>query len=886
MATVTWLIKKNAEAPVTLAAAGIVDMALSYRANGVDTATFTSVDDYTADPAWPFGSVIAVIRRVTDGGLDTDTCVFVGTVETVPPGAQDAHEDITYTACGPSFGLQLCDYLQQWAYTDESGALQTLHEPSVVLGENNAGTRLRNGEVVSDVIAWAASQGVNIAAGAIAPGVWIPYDERDNVKCWDAIVSVLRHTPDYVLWWDYDHQVAGSYVPAANLTAPSAMSAVSKALHAADVETARFTPRHDLRVPGIVIVYRWTGEYDGRAIKRRFTDTAGDVNSPRRATLVYDLEGSRSVFVSQDVEVEDYPADWTASAGRAFLKARLPQLSDLADANWTVASVTRSGSQALPARLVSGSLAGWMDKDSETETFTASIDYTIKSSDTGNILESGTRKLTFTCVSTDATTKTYRKQTEWIAPEPVPPDMAAALYASWNRLHYDGSVMLRESECSMDVLPGRLLSLTGGRPEWASMAAVVQDVTCNIAEGTTAVRTGTCGRLEADNLMALYRAARGRRFSVLRLGRDSGDATDGNAVDAGGLTPNDSADGGTPPVLRERFAVEAYDASSRLHRVDINPSAIAFQVSGSAAPLNIAVKEVLLPVESDGKVTGAKRAQVLVCTPYGDELPLDAPEPEDPTPGEGGTLPSLPAPPDAPPNFESITWVGGEPIIDLNSGDQQDAPVRLRAVLPLDDLTFYPCKFIAARFPDKGDEADSLGIVRGLDTDASNKLMARLAGVDAKPAASTAQRVYGHSSTGAWGLFELESLFKFDAANKRFYIDLAGYTNFKSLSDDATAFDFNSDANIAGKNGATFDVVTDVAWDSTNNELVVKKRTVTLFKFGLKSISAASPTATEIETGGQFDVRYDASSAQLQKSTDGGTTWTMISGGQAVAETV
>lgn len=599
--TVTWLIKKNAEAPQTLEAAGIVDLLLSYKANGVDSATFTQVDDYTADPAWPFGSVVAVIRRVTDGGVDTDTCVFVGKVETVPSGAADASEDITYTACGPSFDLQFCDYLQQWAYTDEAGVLQSLYEPSVVLGENSAGTRLRSGEVVADVIAWAASRGVNIAAGTIAAGVWIPYDERENVKCWDAVVSVLRYTPDYVLWWDYDNRVDGAYVPAANLTAPGSMASVSKALHNADIEGARFTPRYDLRVPGIVIVYRWTGEYDGRAIKRRATSVAGDVNDPRRVSLVYDLEGSRSVFISQDVEVEDYPADWTSAAGKAFLKARLPQLADLVDGDWSVSSVTRSGSLALPARLVSGALADWMDKDSETETFTALIGYTVKSSGTSNILETGTRKLTFTCVSTDATTKTYRKQTEWIEAEPVPPDLAASLYASWNMLHWDGQATLRESECSLDVLPGKLVSFTGGRAEWAAMGAVVQDVTCDIAAGTTAVTTGTCGRLEADNLMALYRAARGRRFSILRLGRSSGDATDGNAVDGGGLAPNDSADGGTPPILRERFAVEAANAASVLHRVDINPAAISpdggLTQEGTAQTLTIQPVEF---VKNDG----------------------------------------------------------------------------------------------------------------------------------------------------------------------------------------------------------------------------------------------------------------------------------------------
>ncbi len=156
-------------------------------------------------------------------------------------------------------------------------------------------------------------------------------------------------------------------------------------------------------------------------------------------------------------------------------------------------------------------------------------------------------------------------------------------------------------------------------------------------------------------------------------------------------------------------------------------------------------------------------------------------------------------------------------------------------------------KHIAARYFLKGDEDNSLGVVRGVtaaeDEEDDNPLVVRLAGVDAKPAATNPtglQRVYGYSSAGHWGLFQLEALFKFDATNKRFYIDLAGYTNFKSLSTDAATWDFNADANLDGKNGVTFDVVTDVVWDSTNNKLVCKKRSVTLFKFGLKSIGAAS----------------------------------------------
>lgn len=169
---------------------------------------------------------------------------------------------------------------------------------------------------------------------------------------------------------------------------------------------------------------------------------------------------------------------------------------------------------------------------------------------------------------------------------------------------------------------------------------------------------------------------------------------------------------------------------------------------------------------------------------------------------------------------------------------------RVGQVDPIAGTANAQCyRFFNSRYNANGD----LGIRRKGTTDEDRPCEVQLTGVDEPPTPPASgslspNNVYGFAANGEWGLYELESLFKFDTVNKRFYIDLAGYTNFKSLSDDTDAFDFNSDANIGGKNGATFDVVTDVSWDSTNNKLVCKKRTVTLFKFGLKSISAASPT--------------------------------------------
>ncbi len=627
---ITWLIKKNTDAPVTLADAGVTGCLLTLRANGVDSLVFTQSNDWVAAPTWPWSTKVCLIRRDSDAS-PTDRCVFVGTVEMTPRQAEGGGpQSITYTALGPTYALQLCDYMQEWAYTTDAGAASTIYEPTVVLGEDNNGTRLASGGVINHAAAYAVARGVSIDIGTIAAGVTVPFDERSNIKVWDAIVAMLRYTPDYVVWWDYNHQVSGAYVPALNVTDPATMTAVSRALVNGAASGASFTPRYDIRVPGIMIIYRWTGDWDGRTVKSRVTETAGASTDPRRVALVYDLDGVHASFIQQEVEVEDYPADWTGTAGKAALAARIPWLSNLTSSDWSVVSVTRgAGSHNYPARLLNGAVPSWTTKHSENDTFTAKVAYEIKATDTGHTLDKGTKDLTFSAVSTDAVTRTYRKMTEWVEPEPVPTGMAAALFASWNRLHYDGQVTFHGQECDFGIGLAQLLSCTGGLTEWATMAAVVQDVTYDIGGGKVTVKTGTCGRLEADNLMAVYRAARGRRFSYLRLGRDSADASDGNKIDGASATPNDSVADGTPACLRKRFAVEAADSGSRVHLVDINPAAIAFATAGNAAAQTLQLREVMIPYDDSGTIK-AKLAQALCGALYGDPVTLGGGRPADP----------------------------------------------------------------------------------------------------------------------------------------------------------------------------------------------------------------------------------------------------------------
>jgi hypothetical protein len=618
MSTTTYLIKKNTDFPATLESLGLVRADPTYRANGLDTLTMQTVDDFDGSALFSFGDTVALIRRVVDGSTTTDTCEFVGTVRAIPRAADDQGHSTTYTAENAVKTLKRCTYAQEWKVY--SGGATTITEPRVILGENNAGTRRKNGEMISDILTYAAAAGVSLQVGSCAAGTYTPYDERENITCWDAIVSMLRYTPDYVLAVDYSTMNAAEtlYVPTFSLVAPSSMSTVSKAVRNADITGSGITPRDDTKIPGISIMFRYTGSVDGQTVKYRTTQTAGNTSHPECVRLVYDLEGPQITYVKQTVEVENYPdglSNWQSATGKAFIAARVPELN-ISGVTFSVNSVSSSGSKNLPACLKSGTLIPWMGKDQEFEIFTVDIDFTISSG--GSVIDKGTKEVFFKETSTDATSKEYKKQENYVGPEAVPSDMATNLYTSWNRLHFDGEATLTLDAHTFDLRPGVRLNLTGGAASWATMAAIIQDAAYDLQAGTVTVSFGTCGRLEADNLLAVYRAARGRKYAYSRTSRDTEESID-NSVEGSTATPNGNAAGGAA-TARERFRVEGKDDTGNAVVMDFYPDGISYNDATDKGNRAIQLREFYaLFWDATNEVLKAQLVQGFISDAYGDQ---------------------------------------------------------------------------------------------------------------------------------------------------------------------------------------------------------------------------------------------------------------------------
>jgi len=371
------------------------------------------------------------------------------------------------------------------------------------------------------------------------------------------------------------------------------------------------TPRYDLQLPGITIYYEVTSSVNGQSFKSVTSDSAGSTSDARSASVIFPLEGVQAQTAEQAISVTAYPIDTT---DKTFWRSQLPWLADVADGDLTIANVTRSGTKSLGNYLKDGQICAWMGVDSEQETWTAEISYVSKTS--GAIDESvAVRKVSVKLLSCDGTTKTYRTTLSFTAAEPAPTGLAAALYASWSRLHWDGSFRLVEQEASFQCAPGCLVNLTGGLSAWASMSALVPEITVDLEAGSTTVTTGTYGRLQADTLMALWRGIQNRRFAASRLSR--ADAGASSAIVTGGSSlPVQNSDEGDPGRPR-RIVLRDTSAESLLQTIDLNPAGVAHAASGDRTNRTLSPQEMkVASVDANGFPTFVL-AQMLASASYG-----------------------------------------------------------------------------------------------------------------------------------------------------------------------------------------------------------------------------------------------------------------------------
>jgi len=381
----TFYISHNGGASTPLLTPNIIAAVINRYNLDVETLTLTvATPDLYAAPIYAYGDTIRIYR---DG-----TCIFVGTITTLPATGRAGEERRTYVASSAWWKLQRIIYQQP--YVKKSEDFTTFlgsYSTKVVLGQDSWGRKITTNYQITDIVSYAAGHGSGLSLGAALATLVTPYlQEARDITCADAIRRMIALSPDCVGWCDYS---TGSCLM--RLQRRAALSTLT--LDLADknlVEVlSNIGPRNDLLIRGVLFTYITTAEdADGKTWTRETRDTAGAITG----------EG----VVAATIEL--------ANQGTA---------------------------QA----------------------------------------------------------------------ETVPAGLAAAFYAARGTLQWQGSIRLKQRDCTGALRPGLVLNLANGATAWATMNATVQAVTEDLLAGTTDAEFGPPEHLGPQDFVAIMTPFRERK---------------------------------------------------------------------------------------------------------------------------------------------------------------------------------------------------------------------------------------------------------------------------------------------------------------------------------------------------------------------------------------
>jgi hypothetical protein len=482
----------------TLEELKITSARVDYVANGIDSFSFM-VDSGLDVEGLAFGAVIKV--------YDMATCIFIGEVTDIP-----ADESASSPAQKQYKARNFLSQLERMQFTQTmfawNGSEQAQFEdPRVLLGTTYPGTRITNVAQLYYALELAYGRGVPIVlSGSDFTGGFIcPIDQKENISCWDVVISQLRWMPDHVLYSDYS---TGYTIP--KLVVPDVNWDVYPE---SDLVNIQATPRHDLRMVGLNVYFKKVSTVDGSYVESRTVQSAGDNTSPFATNLYVDLDGGSTEIVRQAITVDGYPSFEAPYSiyMKQWIEDKAPWLSDIT--GYEITNVARTGTHAYEKELLTGTILKWMPVSYEEETITVTVEYDIKD-DEGNYIERATIKIPVQVTSCNGSSKTYSKVSSSESGETEPAGLAAGIYASWSRLHWDGSLSSYLPKVSYLHL-GLGLNIAGGN--MSNIGAIIQSMSIDLQTLATDITFGTCRGLEADSYTALYRAIRYRRSSTRLL---------------------------------------------------------------------------------------------------------------------------------------------------------------------------------------------------------------------------------------------------------------------------------------------------------------------------------------------------------------------------------
>lgn len=502
---------------------------LNLRAGGPDTLSLSYAVADATDHIYTYGQAIVVtVKTYSDADiLESTTVLFSGRISRRQGIGIGESDSLSYEAVNAWGDMRKSPLTQLWKSRPiDGGALTTVEVPRVLLGQDDDGSLMDSGEVISFIINRAASKGANVTLGTISAGLAIPTTEVLDTSCDQALRQILNFHPDYVAW------IEGT---AFNCKPPSLLSTVTVPSACADGLVTTLVPQEDEAPVGVKIIFERTHIIDGQSLIERIAQTAGLSSGwPPPLYMTIPLAGANVTYKTQVIESRTLPPvdDLNGTTSKAFYKGLIPQIAGVDNADFAITSQTvlfadplldyiaEAGSETVnpnsapidregdletdfPRMLVSGQITDWMDEDLKQydAILTARLYYRgtdpVISDFVGNYLE-----ISEPIQITNALPKTYSEIDGYTEAEEPIAGLATSYWNAIKTARIEGTIAGDLGGKYVDIRPGRKLIVTDILPT----AAVVTSSQINLLTDQFQSTFGGSEYLNPKSLTELARA--------------------------------------------------------------------------------------------------------------------------------------------------------------------------------------------------------------------------------------------------------------------------------------------------------------------------------------------------------------------------------------------
>ena len=302
---------------------------------------FDAAKDVDAVEVFAFGTEVTLVRK---DGADTYN-FFRGRISPITKFASPEYEGHSYVLEDAWAQLERTIYQEKW-WTKSGGLLVEKWSPRVVFAIKGQ----LIGAAIRKIVQYAATSGVSIQMGNCPDGEQLFSSEATNISCAEALLTCLKHHPDWIPWIDHS-----TSPPTLHVTDVDDAEATTHVFRTADspedfvdtVSDFEITKRDDLLPAGVVLVYELAMTYEDEVYRQIVVDKYPEgcpESGPNILTAFLPLEGLQMQIQKSRVmtrAIPAGPADPNGSVVKKFLKRKYLHLRDVPEEKFSVTEFSR-----------------------------------------------------------------------------------------------------------------------------------------------------------------------------------------------------------------------------------------------------------------------------------------------------------------------------------------------------------------------------------------------------------------------------------------------------------------------------------------------------------------------------------------------------------------